>query len=47
MRKNYEQATLQFFAFKDDVMMISGAGQLSFGSDNVVAWWDKEGNSYE
>lgn len=47
MRKNYEQATLQFFAFKDDVMMVSGAEQLSFGNDNVVSWWGMEGNSHE
>ena len=42
MKKVYEQATLRLISLEEDVIMVSGEGQLSFESDNVVAWWGME-----
>ena len=42
MKKVYEQATLRLISLQEDVIMVSGTGQLSFESDNVVAWWGME-----
>ena len=42
MKKVYEQATIRLIALEEDVIMVSGTGQLSYESDNVIAWWGME-----
>ena len=42
MKKVYEQATLRIITLQEDVIMTSGTGQLSYESDNVIAWWGME-----
>ena len=41
MKRIYEQVAVKIVLLNVDVITYSGDGQQSFGSDNVVSWWEE------
>ena len=41
MKGIYEQVAVKIVLLNVDVITSSGDGQQSFGSDNVVSWWEE------
>ena len=41
MKRIYEQVAVKIVLLNVDVITSSGDGQQSFGSDNVVFWWEE------
>ena len=41
MKRIYEQVAVKIVLLNVDVITSSGDGQQSFGSDNVVSWWEE------